>query len=202
MEKEKYKKGGLLLSENTLLLFDRMTDEEGFVFLKLIRDYHRDGTLPTSDTERLVSISFDVFRADYDASQMKYREKVKRMLKNREKQEICEKSQEICETSQEICETSQEIASNTIHNNTIHNNTSYKESKPKKDVSLSLSDRKEEFRKELEQYRDKYEADMLNDFYEYWTQPNTGHTKMKFESKKFWSLRARLNAWKNRKFDK
>ena len=64
MSADKYKKGGLLLSENTLLLFDRMTDEEGFVFLKLIRNYHRDGTLPPSDTERLVSISFDLFKAD------------------------------------------------------------------------------------------------------------------------------------------
>lgn len=202
MSADKYKKGGLLLSENTLLLFDRMTDEEGFVFLKLIRNYHRDGALPPSDTERLVSISFDLFKADYDASQMKYREKVARMLKNRERQEICETSQEISEKSQEVSKTSQEIESNTIHINTSHNNTSSKESKPKKDVSLSLSDRKEAFKKELEQYRDKYESDMLNDFFQHWTQPNKSKTKMKFEGEKYWDLKARLDAWKNRKFGK
>ena len=202
MSADKYKKGGLLLSENTLLLFDRMTDEEGFEFLKLIRNYHKDGTLPSSDTERLVSISFDLFKADYDASQMKYREKVARMLKNREKQDISETSQDISETSQEISETSQDIASNTIHINTSHNNTSSKERKPKKGASLSLSERKEVFRKELEQYSDKYDRDMLNDFFQYWTQPNKSKSKMKFEDEKFWDTKARLDAWKNRKFDK
>ena len=198
----KYKKGGLLLSENTLILFDRMTDEEGFVFLKLIRDYHRNGTLPPSETERLISISFDLFKADYDASQMRYQEKVARMLKNREKQEISKTSQEIDETSQEISETSQEIVTNTIHNNTIQNNTSYKESKPKKDVSLSLSERKEAFKKELDQYKGIYESDMLNDFFQNWTQPNKSQTKMKFEGQKYWDLKARLNSWKNRKWKK
>ena len=77
-----------------------------------------------------------------------------------------------------------------------------KESEPKKSVSLSLSDRKEAFEKELEQYREEYESDMLNDFFQYWTQPNNRKTKMQFEAEKFWDLKARLDAWKNRKFGK
>ena len=78
-------------------------------------------------------------KEDYDASQTKYREKVARMLKNRGKQVIWEKLQEISETSQEIV------------SNTIHNNTSSKESKPKKDFSLSLADRKEAYKEGMKE---------------------------------------------------
>lgn len=78
-----------------------------------------------------------------------------------------------------------------------------KETDAKKDeLSLSLSDRKEAFLKELEQYREEYEADMLNDFFEYWTEPNKSQTKMRFEAQKFFKTKSRLNAWKNRKFNK
>ena len=72
----------------------------------------------------------------------------------------------------------------------------------KDELSLSLSDRKEAFLKELEQYREEYEADMLNDFFEYWTEPNKSQTKMRFEAQKFFKTKSRLNAWKNRKFNK
>lgn len=77
-----------------------------------------------------------------------------------------------------------------------------KETETKKEISLSISERKEAFKNELEQYREKYDANMLNDFFQYWTQPNKSKTKMQFEAEKFWDLKARLDAWKNRKFNK
>ena len=78
-----------------------------------------------------------------------------------------------------------------------------KETDTKKDglsLSLSIDERKEAFRIELEQYREKYERKMLNDFFQYWTEPNESNTKMRFEAEKFWKLKSRLDAWKNRKF--
>ena len=76
-----------------------------------------------------------------------------------------------------------------------------KETDVKKVFSLSLPERKEEFRKELEQYREEYESDLLNDFFQYWTEPNKDQI-MRFEEEEFWELKARLDAWKNRKFGK
>ena len=142
----KNKKGGLLLSENTLLLLDRMTDEEALTFIRVIRNYHKDGTLPPRDTERLVSISFDVFRADYDESQIKYLDKVKRMEevnKNRRNTKSSRNRATSCENGT----TTHDIAPNTIQYITLQNNTSNKESKAKKDVSLplTLSPEEEEF---------------------------------------------------------
>ena len=52
----------------------------------------------------------------------------------------------------------------------------------------------------MDQYRDKYESDVLNDFFQYWTEPNKEQI-MRFEKKEFFKIKARLDAWKNRKFD-
>lgn len=79
------KKGGLLLSQNTVLLFDRMSDEEGMKFLRHIIQYHKTGKEPGEDVERLISISFALFKADYDVSQKKYLEKVERISKINER---------------------------------------------------------------------------------------------------------------------
>ena len=55
--------------------------------------------------------------------------------------------------------------------------------------------RKAEFKAELSQFADRYSKDMLNDFYEYWTEPNKSHTKMLFETKQTWDTSRRLSRW-------
>ena len=202
------KKGGLLLSDNTVMLFDNMTEEEGMKFLRHILNYHKTGIEPGEDTDRVILLSFTVFKGDYDISQDKYKAKVRRIeeINNRKKatsNEIVTTSHEIVTTSHDIVTTFEKSSPNTLHNNTIHNNK--KESKPKKDglsLSLSLSDRKEAFKKELEQYRNEYDTEMINDFFQYWTEPNKSNTKMRFEDQKFFKIKSRLTAWKNRKFSK
>ena len=78
---------------------------------------------------------------------------------------------------------------------------------PKKDeLSLptksSLKQRQEtmlrhkvEFKDELSKFADRYSTDMLNDFFEYWTEPNKSHTKMLFETKQTWDTSRRLSRW-------
>ena len=66
----------------------------------------------------------------------------------------------------------------------------------KKKVSLNIEKRKEVFRESIEPYREKYHPDMLNDFYEYWTETNKSKTKMRFEGEKTWETGKRLSRWK------
>lgn len=68
---------------------------------------------------------------------------------------------------------------------------------PKKKVSLSIEQRKEEFRKTIEPYKEEYNTVMLNDFFEYWTEPNKSNTKMRFERETSWDIRRRLSRWAN-----
>jgi hypothetical protein len=64
--------------------------------------------------------------------------------------------------------------------------------KQKQDTMLK---RKAEFKDELSQFLDRYSADMLNDFFSYWTEPNKSHTKMLFETKQTWDTSRRLSRW-------
>ncbi|MBQ8153822.1 MAG: hypothetical protein IJ069_09115 [Prevotella sp.] len=75
-----------------------------------------------------------------------------------------------------------------------------KENKKKKYFSLPICERRDLFLEELRKFTNRYTSTMLNDFFQYWTQPNKDGTKMKFEGQKYWLTSARLEAWKNKKF--
>lgn len=52
-----------------------------------------------------------------------------------------------------------------------------------------------------EENRNKYGMLMLNDFYEYWSEPNKSHTKMRFEMQQTWDLDRRLGRWARNNFN-
>lgn len=68
----------------------------------------------------------------------------------------------------------------------------------KKDITdaVLLADKREqEFRESLKQYTDKYDAQMLRDFFDYWTERNKSRTMMRFEKQSTWDLSRRLARW-------
>lgn len=68
----------------------------------------------------------------------------------------------------------------------------------KKDITdaVLLADKREqEFRESLKQYADKYDAQMLRDFFDYWTERNKSRTIMRFEKQSTWDLSRRLARW-------
>lgn len=69
--------------------------------------------------------------------------------------------------------------------------------KQKQDTMLK---HKAEFKDELSKFTDRYPKDMLNDFYEYWTEPNKAHTKMLFETKQTWDTSRRLSRWEKNNY--
>lgn len=103
--------------------------------------------------------------------------------------------------------TNQELTKNKRNDNDNENENKERTKVPKKDeLSLPLKNtltqkqgtmlkHKAEFKDELSQFADRYPKDMLNDFYEYWTEPNKSHTKMLFETKQTWDTSRRLSRW-------
>lgn len=58
--------------------------------------------------------------------------------------------------------------------------------------------RKQKFKEELDAYMQSYPADMLRDFFDYWTEMNKSKTMMRFEQQKTWETRLRLATWARR----
>ena len=65
----------------------------------------------------------------------------------------------------------------------------------------SVEDRKSDFIKSMEMYTHDYDADMLNDFYRYWTELNKQRTKMRFEMQKTWEVGKRLAMWSRKSYN-
>ena len=64
--------------------------------------------------------------------------------------------------------------------------------------------RKIEFQNSLGKYLDRnggeYSADMLNEFFSYWTEPNKSQTKMRFEQQPTWDVSRRLARWEKNNY--
>lgn len=88
-----------------------------------------------------------------------------------------------------------------------------KEKKSKEDKIISsanaeenIKERLEKFRIDLENFSGIYPAEMLEAFFDYWTEPeqNKPNSRMRFELQKTWDLSRRLKTWYGNtgKFDK
>ena len=70
-------------------------------------------------------------------------------------------------------------------------------------LSLPLSDlekRQNAFKMDIWNHRGDLDMDMLNDFYNYWTDVNPMTKKMRFEEQRYWNIDRRLPRWKSNQF--
>ena len=58
-----------------------------------------------------------------------------------------------------------------------------------------MENRKKKFMQDVAAYTGRYPAEMLTDFFNYWTEPNKSKTKMRFEIERTWSMSLRLTRW-------
>ena len=77
-------------------------------------------------------------------------------------------------------------------------NDAIREDKIKEDKINSLEVRSQIFKDSLLDFKNKYQVNMLKEFYNYWTEPNQSKSKMRFELEKTWSLDRRLETWAKR----
>ena len=74
----------------------------------------------------------------------------------------------------------------------------------KKKISLSLSrtpeERMQAFYESMVPYASQYDREMLNDFYQYWTELDKRRRRMRFEMQKTWEIGKRLALWSRKSF--
>lgn len=61
---------------------------------------------------------------------------------------------------------------------------------------IEIKERKEIFRTEIFQFQNKYTIEVLNNFFNYWTEENKQTGRLKFEAEKYWNAETRLSNWK------
>ena len=73
-----------------------------------------------------------------------------------------------------------------------YNQYQVEDKKPK----IDLTTRRAEFLMSVDNHINEYPKDMLQQFVDYWTEPNKSKTKMKFELQRTWDTKRRLATWK------
>ena len=102
----------------------------------------------------------------------------------------------------------QAIAKITDNDNDIGYDINKKEISPngetKKKVSLAsaptLEKRKSDFYESMVPFADLYDREMLNDFYQYWTELDKRRRHMRFEMQKTWETSKRLSTWSRKQY--
>lgn len=67
-----------------------------------------------------------------------------------------------------------------------------------------ISERTKHFKEQLESFTTEFTKKTVDDFFRYWSEPNKGKTKMRYEMEKTWDTHRRLITWQNNesKFNK
>lgn len=74
--------------------------------------------------------------------------------------------------------------------------------KSEKPIKLTIEERKHEFHLKVWSHENqiKFDVEMLNKFFDYWTEKNENGTKMRFEKQETFELAKRLATWKSNNF--
>lgn len=62
-------------------------------------------------------------------------------------------------------------------------------------IKNEINKREEDFKKEVNDYFLDYTPEMLNDFFNYWSESDSKKKKMRFELEKTWDMSKRLDKW-------
>lgn len=99
-------------------------------------------------------------------------------------------------------ETETKAKQNPNESETISETKGIREDKIKLDNNkTSLETRTLAFKDKLVPFKNKYEMDLLKNFFQYWTEPNLSKTKMLFELQKTFDIERRLVTWASRQKD-
>tara|TARA_Y100001938_G_scaffold137367_1_gene201422 strand:- start:292 stop:1125 length:834 start_codon:yes stop_codon:yes gene_type:complete len=72
--------------------------------------------------------------------------------------------------------------------------------KQNKTKQNNIKDKSALFKKQVFEFTNQFNIDLLNEFYNYWSEPNKSNTKMKFQMEKTWDLNRRLKRWAGNDF--
>ena len=179
-------KKSFVLYTDTQGLIKQLPDDIAGRLFKHIYAYVNDEN-PITD-ELLLNIAFEPIKMQLKRDLVKYdkkREQWSEAGKKSAEQRALIKFNELQRTSTVV----NSVATVSTVNDNVNVNVN---------VIHKIEARSQIFKDSLLIYKDKYQVNMLKEFYNYWTEPNQSKSKMRFELEKTWSLDRRLETWAKR----
>ena len=215
-----------IIHESTIRMSSLLSDEELGRLIRHFYLYTENGLTPDDEPNLAVTIIFNEWLLRYQSDKEQYetvrqqkseagRKSVAKRWKHEEdRTETAEDSTAITENNTAITEDNTAITEDNTDKQAItkitESDSDYdskkKETSPKgeakKKVSLppspTLETRKNDFYQSVVPYAEQYDREMLNDFYQYWTELDKRGRRMRFEMEKTWETGKRLATWARR----
>lgn len=177
-------KKGFILYADLIHTISELPDELKGKLFQLILDYVND--LNPEPTDLILKIAFNPIKLQLKRDLKIWESKIKQRS---EAGKRSAESRSTKSTTVESRSTNPTVIVNVkdIVNVKVNNNN-------------TIEFRKLKFSDTLKPFLDTYGKDFLNDFYNYWAEPNKSNTKFRYELEKTWDLKRRLETWaKNEK---
>ena len=215
-----------IVHESTIRMSSLLSDEELGRLIRHFYLYTENEQTPDDEPNLAVTIIFNEWLLRYQSDKEQYetvrqqkseagrKSMAKRWKHEEDRTETTEDSTTIAEDSTAITEDSTAITEDNTDKQAItkitESDSDYdskkKETSPKgeakKKVSLppspTLETRKNDFSHSVVPYAEQYDREMLNDFYQYWTELDKRGRRMRFEMEKTWETGKRLATWARR----
>ena len=171
----------------------QLDNEELARFFRHVYRYVESGQLPEEEPSCAVNIIFNEWRLRYEADKERY-EEVSQKRREAGRKGVNKRWNKNGSTAQDTSDSVDEENAPTA--------TSTVTEQPRTEVEGEgkLEIRKDNFYQSMLPYADQYDREMLNDFFQYWTELDKRRRRMRFEMQKTWETGKRLNLWSRKQF--
>ena len=195
-------KQSFLLKNNWIGIFDKLSDKQAGVLIKMLFEYNVNGDVKAGISDDVVNAYFNMMILDCIHFKESYDRRSETSAKNgklggRPKNEKPNKPNSKPKKPNNLSKPVIEIE---IENENENENDLKEKTLKRKKEDLKI--REEKFYKECAEYVGQYPKDMIREFYDYWTEQNKSGTKMRFELQNTWALNLRIAKWANNNFNK
>jgi hypothetical protein len=187
-------KTSFVLYSDQRTLIDLLSNEQAGKLLKHIYAYVNDENPICEDV--LINVAFEPIKQQFKRDLKKW----ERTKESRSKAGLA--SAEARKNKQNATKpTNVKYVQQSSTNSTVNVNDNVNVNVNVNDIKDNIVSRKLKFSQTLKPFLDLYGKDMLNAFYEYWTEENKSNTKFKQEMQKTWNLKSRLERWSKNDFN-
>ena len=182
-----------IIHENIMRMSSQLDNEELARFFRHVYRYVESGQMPEEEPSCAVNIIFNEWRLRYEADKERY-EEVSQKRREAGRKGVNKRWNKNGSTAQDTGDSVDEENAPTATSTVTEQPRTEAEGEGKLEI------RKDNFYQSILPYAGQYDREMLNDFFQYWTELDKRRRRMRFEMQKTWETGKRLNLWSRKQF--